>query len=374
MPTGCVCCKVRGDLVEGLRALAQGVVAEGQHFDAVVIETSGLSEVGPVAQTFFADRFVQRNFRLDAVLAVVDSQTAPAALRLAQEQGVAGEGEEDEGSGDGSDGDSSNGSDDDEDHRENVAVVVGAAAAEEEAARKLRGKAARLLCEQICLADVVLLNKMDLVDEDEAEHVRALVGSVNATAKLVPCARARVDLAQCLDLGAFSVERAMDVDALFLRGGAAAVEEGEVGGTARPPPGSAAFGFVARRRPDRRAAEGAAAAPGRAHLHASFASVGLESSAELDELSFSDWLESILDRHGGRLFRAKGVLFFAGVDEPSSIHCVGGHAECERMGTSSLAPSLTAARRSRLVFIGRTRGIEAELADGFRKLQVHVGG
>ena len=51
----------------------------GGKFDAVIIETSGLSEVGPVAQTFFADKFVQRNFRLDAVLALVDARSAAAA-------------------------------------------------------------------------------------------------------------------------------------------------------------------------------------------------------------------------------------------------------------------------------------------------------
>lgn len=79
---GCVCCKVRGDLIDGLKALVRGDTsadatgagpAVSGHFDGVIIETSGLSEVGPVAQTFFADPYVQRNFRLDAVVAVVDA-------------------------------------------------------------------------------------------------------------------------------------------------------------------------------------------------------------------------------------------------------------------------------------------------------------
>ena len=56
LASGCVCCKVRGDLVQGLKSLIRNVLPGVGHFDAVVVETSGLSEVGPVAQTFFADR------------------------------------------------------------------------------------------------------------------------------------------------------------------------------------------------------------------------------------------------------------------------------------------------------------------------------
>ena len=85
MATGCICCKVRGDLVTGLKSLVAKIHLEPQHFDGLLIETSGLSEVnaachgagkglsclgckvGPVCQTFFADKFVQRNFLLDAV-------------------------------------------------------------------------------------------------------------------------------------------------------------------------------------------------------------------------------------------------------------------------------------------------------------------
>ena len=154
------------------------------------------------------------------------------------------------------------------------------------------------------------------------------------------------------------------MDALFLKEQARDDDDGSAAATA---PGSTAFAFAAnsRRLMGRRA-------PPEQHLHAAFTSVGLQATGELDELSFSDWLEGVLQRHGGRLFRAKGVLFFEGVDEPTSLHCVGGHAECERlrMAPSDIAPSVSAGRISRLVFIGRTRGIEKELIDGFRALQV----
>ena len=103
------------------------------------------------------------------------------------------------------------------------------------------------------------------------------------------------------------------------------------------------------------------------HLHAHFGSVGVESASELDELTFSDWMEDVLRKHAARLYRAKGVLFFDGVDEPTAVQCVGAHMESERMPRGEAqAADVAEERRSRLVFIGRTRGIEHELRDGFR--------
>ena len=354
MPTGCVCCKVRGDLVEGLVALAKGAVlpdGQQQHFDAVIVETSGLSEAGPVAQTFFGDRFVQRNFRLDAVIAVVDAQTAPAALRLARrahsaEDALDGAATEDEASSD-EDSDNISGAEDDEE------------TAEEPEAPPLHDKtlelrAAKLLCEQLCLADVILLNKVDLISEEEAAEAASLVSGVNSTARLVRCQHAQPDLESVLDLRAFSLERAMSIDDHFFL---EAPEE------ICPAPGAAAFAF-AQPSPSRRPAAPAVVDP--SHLHADFASVGLQSSADLDELTFSDWIEGVLKAHRRRLYRAKGVLFFSGVEEPTALQCVGGHIESERMALSDVPAEVASRRRSRLVFIGRTKGIERELTEGFR--------
>lgn len=357
MPTGCVCCKVRGDLVEGLAALARGVLPDTGHFDAVIVETSGLSEAGPVAQTFFADRFVQRNFRLDAVIAVVDALAAPAALRLVLDAGAA--------DGDDEHTDEAVSSDDESEDEDERAVADANAAkgarAEPDDAR-LRARAAKLLCEQLCLADVVLLNKIDLVSEAEATEAKRLVEAVNSTARVVPCQHSQAALDQVMDLGSFSLERALGVNELFL-----ADSDAEPIGPAPAAPGSAAFAFARRvSRP------GAVGAPRAAdgdddpnHLHAQFASVGLEAAGELDELTFSDWLEEVLRKHASRLYRAKGLLFFEGIDEPTAVHCVGAHVESERMG--DVAANVGARRQSRLVFIGRTRGIEHELEEGWRR-------
>ena len=93
-----------------------------------------------------------------------------------------------------------------------------------------------------------------------------------------------------------------------------------------------------------------------------------EAGRDLDELSFNDWLEEVFTKHGKRLLRAKGVLFFAGSDEPTAVQCVGRHVECERIPLDDVDPAVAKRRRSRLVFIGRTTGLERTLREGFAKL------
>ena len=359
LPTGCVCCKVRGDLVEGLRSLARNVPESGQHFDAVVIETSGLSEVAPVAQTFFADRFVQRNFRLDAVVAVVDARTAPAALTLAKAGGAAAPPPSRSYAAD-------DDSDDEEDVEEAGAVLSATCVALDSEAQtdEVRAQAARLLCEQLCLADVVLLNKMDTVAAAAQAELAALVRDVNGSASLYPCERARVDLASILHVNAFSVSRAVQLDSLFLSRGKVA-ESGKAGAPAGSKAGgkagTAAFAF-ATPPPD------PGDPSGRAHLHAAFGSCGVEAPCELDELAFSTWLEDVFAFHGSRLYRVKGIAFFRGIAEPSAVQCVGSHIDCERMDPTACDAALLASRRTRLVFIGQIEGLEEALAESFAAL------
>ena len=396
LSTGCVCCKVRGDLVEGLQTLARCALTEsagsesGGHFDAIIVETSGLAEVRPVAQTFFADKFVQRNFRLDAVLTVVDAQTAPAAIQLAQ--AASDERLETEAmvlkGGDSSDSDAASSASDD-----------GIACVPDDSDDVLRLQAAQLLCEQICLADVILLNKVDLVSEEACRDATALLASVNTLARIIPTRRARADLGSIVDLRAFSLERALAVDDSFLRDGQADGHIDARNGLASraSKPGSAAFAFARQQRSRSTQSPGGADAAdayayaggrgegsqtprqthhqtqlssqftsvGKTHLHSQFTSVGLESTRDLDELSFNDWLESALRVHASRLIRAKGVLFFAGSDEPTAVQCVGAHVECERIPLNSIDPAVAKRRRSRFVLIGRTSGIEQELKKGF---------
>ncbi|CAE7795935.1 unnamed protein product [Symbiodinium sp. CCMP2592] len=174
MPNGCLCCRVRGDLVDALRRLADApetLAAEasgGQKLDSLLIECSGLSEVLPVAQTFFSDPFVQASFKLDSVVCVCD-----AASFDQLEGGVASE---------------------------------GAAGAD----------VAQLLREQLAISDVCLLNKCDLVDSAQRDQVSSRIREVNPAVRVVPCRHGKVNLAQVLQVNSFSLDGAISLDAHFL--------------------------------------------------------------------------------------------------------------------------------------------------------------
>ena len=150
---GCICCTVRGDLIRVLGALRK----RRERFDYILVETTGLADPGPVAQTFFADEDLREDFRLDAIVALVDA--AHIAGQLAREA---------------------------------------------------------IAAEQVGFADVLLLNKTDLVDEAELARVERALRAINATARIVRTQRAQLPLREVLDLGAFDLNRALANDAAFL--------------------------------------------------------------------------------------------------------------------------------------------------------------
>jgi G3E family GTPase len=150
---GCICCTVRGDLIRVLGTLRK----RRERFDYVLIETTGLADPGPVAQTFFADEDLREDFRLDAIVALVDAAHIGAQLT-----------------------------------REAIAA------------------------EQVGFADVLLLNKTDLVSAAELARVERSLRAINATARIVPTVRAQLPLGAVLDLGAFDLNRALANDAEFM--------------------------------------------------------------------------------------------------------------------------------------------------------------
>jgi G3E family GTPase len=150
---GCICCTVRGDLI---RILGQ-LVKRRDKFDYVIIETTGLADPGPVAQTFFIDDDLKEHFQLDAIVTLVDAKHA-------------------------------------ERHLEEV----------------------RAAGEQIAFADVVLLNKTDLVPAQDLARVERRIRSVNRTAKLFRTQTAQVPIENVLSVGAFDLDRALAVDETFL--------------------------------------------------------------------------------------------------------------------------------------------------------------
>jgi G3E family GTPase len=153
MNNGCVCCTVRGDLIR----VVEGLMRRPGRFDGIIIETTGLADPVPVAQTFFMDDDVRAKTELDAVIALVDAKHLP-----------------------------------------------------------LRLKDSREAEDQIAFADVVLINKTDLVTPEELAIVEDVVRAINPTARIYNTSRSGIDLARVLDQGAFNLERALENDPHFL--------------------------------------------------------------------------------------------------------------------------------------------------------------
>lgn len=153
MNNGCVCCTVRGDLIR----VVEGLMRRPGRFDAIVVETTGLADPAPVAQTFFMDEDVRAKTRLDAVVALVDARHLPARLKDSQEAQ-----------------------------------------------------------DQIAFADVVLINKTDLVSPEELETIERTVRALNPSARIHHTERASLPLDAVLDRGAFDLNRALDNDPHFL--------------------------------------------------------------------------------------------------------------------------------------------------------------
>jgi G3E family GTPase len=159
MNNGCICCTVRGDLIRILGALMR----RRDKFDQILIETTGLADPAPVAQTFFVDDEIRDRLRLDAIVTVVDAAHVLDHLDEVKPDGV-----------------------------ENEAV------------------------EQVAFADRMLLNKTDLVDEDRLTSVENRLRSINRGADIVRTQNAKVDLDQVLDIGAFDLQRVLTDDPAFL--------------------------------------------------------------------------------------------------------------------------------------------------------------
>ncbi|OPB34801.1 CobW family GTP-binding protein [Bartonella taylorii] len=153
MNNGCVCCTVRGDLIRILESLMQ----RSHRFDAIILETTGLADPIPVAQTFFMDDTVHEKTALDSVIAVVDAKHFPLQLKKSRE-------------------------------------------AED----------------QIAFSDIILLNKIDLVSAEECAHVQSLILAINPRAILYATERANIPLNKLLDRGSFDLQRTLDNDPHFL--------------------------------------------------------------------------------------------------------------------------------------------------------------
>jgi G3E family GTPase len=269
MNNGCLCCTVRGDLI---RILAQ-LMKRKDKFDAILIETTGLADPVPVAQTFFMDNEMQDKYRIDCVITLVDAKHVLLHIDDSEE------------------------------------------------------------CQrQIAFADVIILNKTDLVDNEALLVLEQRLRTMNALAKIYRAQNANVDLHNILNVRAFDLQTKLDVEPEFLH----------------------------------QARHYAEHAHHEHHHHdhehyPGVSSVGIEEPRPLNPAAFNAWLSMLLQTEGPNIFRMKGILHFAG--EPRRVVFQGMHmlfdAEADRLWKQDEE------RVNRLVFIGKHINRE-QLVRGFR--------
>jgi G3E family GTPase len=254
MNNGCICCTVRGDLIRIIGHLMK----RRDRFDHLVIETTGLADPAPVIQTFFMDEDVQAQTHLDSVVTVVDAKHIHQHWEAEEAQ------------------------------------------------------------EQIAFADVVLLNKTDLVTPAELDELERRIRGMNAIAKIYRTHNAELAMEALLGIGAFDLNRALEIDPEFLN--ETAHEHDETVG-----------------------------------------SVALVEPGELDGEKLNRWIGELLRTQGPDIFRMKGILSIAG--EADRFVFQGVHmlfdSKRDRPWTSSEV------RKNELVFIGRNLN-ETQLKEGFR--------
>ncbi len=251
MNNGCICCTVRGDLIR----IIGNLMRRRHQFDHLVIETTGLADPAPVIQTFFVDDEVQAQTTLDAVVTVVDVKHIVQHWEADEAQ------------------------------------------------------------EQIAFADVVLLNKTDLVTPQALEELETKIRSMNAFAKVYRTQNSEIAMGEILGVKAFDLDRTLEVEPDFLT-------------------------------------------DDHAHEHdEAITSVALLEAAPIDNQKLHNWISQLLQTQGTDIFRMKGILNIADSDHRyvfQGVHMIfdGKVDRLWRPGEE---------RKNELVFIGRNLDRESML-------------
>ena len=244
MNNGCICCTVRGDLIR----ILSGLMKRADQLDAIIVETTGLADPAPVAQTFFVDEDVAERTKLDAIVTVADAVHLDAQL---------GEHHEAE--------------------------------------------------EQIAFADVVLLNKTDLIQSENLESVETRIRKINPYAKIIRTARCDAPLEEVVGLNAFSLDRVLEVEPDFLESDHDHEHDDDI------------------------------------------TSISFVSETPLDFEKFQSWFGKVLQTRGQDILRSKGILDFEGLDERYVFQGVHMLMDGSPMGDWPKDKP----KSSRVVFIGR---------------------
>ena len=244
MNNGCICCTVRGDLIR----IIEGLMKRKDKFDGILVETTGLADPGPVAQTFFTDDDVKAKTRLDAIVTVIDAKHFFGQL----EQGSEAE-------------------------------------------------------QQVAFADVILLNKTDLVSAEELAKVEDRIRGINRYARIFHTQKSQIELEAILDKGAFDLGRILEFEPDFLHSGHDHHHEDEV------------------------------------------RSLSITADRPVDPDKFQKWMGALLQIKGADIFRSKGILAIDGA--PRRYVYQGVHMMMDSAWGTQWKDGEK--RSSKLVFIGR---------------------
>jgi len=302
MNNGCLCCTVRGDLIR----IIGNLMKRKDRFDHIVIETTGLADPGPVAQTFFLDDEVRAKTVIDGIVTLVDSKHV------------------------------------------------------------LLHWTAHEVQEQIAFADVLLLNKSDLVSPAELDTLERRIRGLNAVAPVYRTTRAEIDLNKVLDVRGFDLGRILDREPDFLKA-AGHRHEHDRHSDHRHSDHSRCdheHGHCDHEHDhDHDRTTPAATVPEPAdHAHdASVRSVGITLDGDLDAGKLNKWLSELLRTRGPDIFRMKGILSIK--NDPHRFVFQGVHMLFDGRPDK---PWGQTPRTNKLIFIGRNLD-RAELEAGLKK-------
>jgi G3E family GTPase len=278
MNNGCICCTVRGDLIR----IIEGLMKRKGKFDAIIVETTGLADPAPVAQTFFVDQDVAATAKLDAVVTVADAKWLADRLRDAPEAK-----------------------------------------------------------NQIAFADVIVLNKTDLVTPAELREVEARIRAINPYAKLHHAQRCNVAIDAVLERNAFDLDRIMDIEPDFLE-----VDDEDD------------HHHHHDHDHDHRHDHGHG---GLKHYHdEDMQSVSVRLNGDVDPDKFLPWINALTQREGPNILRCKGIVAFSG--DPKRFVFQGVHMMLD--GEPQREWKEGEKRESKVVFIGRDLK-EDQIREGF---------
>ena len=256
---GCICCTVRGDLTVALDNMYDRI----KDFDGVLIETTGLADPAPVAQTFFVDDKVVERYKLDGIITVVDAKHIIRHLDDEKPEDV-----------------------------ENESV------------------------EQLAFADRIMLNKIDLVNDEELKEVELRIKSINNHAPIYRTQNSLIDPKELINIGSFDLDRTLEMDPEFLDTDSEHEHDQRVTST------SARF------------------------------------EGELNVNKLERWIGTLMRDKGEDLFRYKGVLSVKGMDEKfvfQGVHMLFSGDFSKEIGLWKEGET----RECRFVFIGRNLDHEA---------------